>query len=253
MKKKTKLLFLSTSLLMSCASKNVPDDIVNYLNNCSIYKAFEKTKTVDYTFTSSLYDGDEKLGETDLFIYWDNRNADRFYEHQVEKYQGNKIVYDDENKIYVTSKEINSYFDTDEEIYHKVTTLKGYINQNKQDEIKEIRYSDVKYQKKQFDSEKEILFRSQETSGISKGGIYYADFFKNLLSYYPYMSIENDKLIYKLENYPYKNDDEEGLINEEIKMNSLGLLTYLEQVAKNTKTNKKSLLNVSVSYDTKTE
>lgn len=247
--KKRKLLLLSACLSVSCASQNAPQEIVSYLNGCSINKAFEQTKTISYSFTSNLYEEETKLGETSLSVYWDNSKSDDFYEYQKEEYTGSNISYDEEKNLYVTSKEIYSYLDQDDSLYHKVTYYKGYEKEETESEIKTIRYSDVKYQPSQFNSEKEVIFRSQSTSGISKGGVYYGDFFSNLLSYYPYMSIQDDLFVYTLSDYPYKNSDEEGIINEVARMNSLGLLVELTQTAKNTKTKKTSRLDVKVSYN----
>ncbi len=251
--KKRNLLILSSCLLFSCASQNAPQEIVSYINNCSISKAFEATTKIEYDFSSSLYEKEKLIGQTRLVIHWDNSDKDDFKQTLKETYTGTNISYDEEKKLYITSKVVSSYFDKKDSLYHKITCYTGYEKKEDKDDLKTITYSDVKYQKSQFNSEKEVLFRSQTTSGISKGGVYYADFFSNLLSYYPYMSIENGLFTYTLKDYPYKSDTEEGIINETVHMNELGLLVDLYQDAKNTKTEKTSILDVTVTYNSSEE
>jgi hypothetical protein len=251
MNKEIPLFLLSCALLSSCARSNVPQELVSYINGCSISNAIKDTKTIDYTFSIETKQDDSLLSSTDMRILYDNQNSEDFYRYQEENYTGELITYDDTHKIYLTRKERYIYFDSSRELYQDITYYIGYEKEG--DENKRIKGEEVLYKPSQIESVRENIFRSQSTSSISKGGVYYADFFSNLLSYYDYMKIEDGIFTYTLENYPYKNNTEEGLIDEVIHMNQKGLLIDLYQKARNTKTKKESIMNVKAVYDSSFE
>ncbi len=248
MKKKIVFLILTGLFLFSCQKSDVPDEIMDYLNNMSLNKAMEETKTIVYDFENEVYEKKEKVSSTQMHLVYDKRNEEDFSKKQVETYSLNDIVYHEDIYLHVTKKVIHTYFDKEDDYYHVVTSYTGY----KEDEKEEIteKYSDVTYKKEQVTELKKSIFTSQEVnSNSNQGGIYYGDFFASLTKYYRYMSIEEGIFTYKLEDYPYKSETEDGLINETIHMNSLGLLVDLYQSAKNTRTEMESILNVKVSYN----
>lgn len=248
MKKKIVSLILTGLSLFSCQKSDVPDEIMDYLNHMSLSKAIEETKTIVYDFENEVYEKKEKISSTKMHLVYDKRNEEDFSKKQVETYSLNDIVYHEDLSLHVTKKVIETYFEKEDDYYHVVTSYTGYKENEKEEITKQ--YSDVTYKKEQATELKKSIFTSQEvTSASSQGGIYYGDFFASLTKYYRYMSIEEDIFTYKLEDYPYKSETEDGLINETIHMNSLGLLVDLYQSAKNTRTEKESILNVKVVYN----
>lgn len=246
MKKKTILLLIP--LLFSCSAKNAPKEITSFLNACSLNKAREECKTIRYSLSSTIKESDKEKGSTSLLIEYDNSKED-FYEYQKEEYTLDNIIKEDSYQLYVTKKEKFTYL-TKENTYEVKTIYTGYKDEENKKE-NTVCPSPIRYNKDSVEELKKTLFSSYSSKGINSGGIYFADFFSSNLSYYPYMSIQNDEFFFRLENYPFKNESEEGFINEEIVMNSLGLLKKMTQNATNTTTKKSSHLFVDVEYNQK--
>ncbi len=248
MKKKIVSLVLTGLVLFSCQKSDVPDEIMDYLNHMSLSKAMEETKTILYDFENEVYEKKKKISSTMMHLVYDKRNEEDFSKKQIESYSLDDVVYHEEVSLHVTKKVIETYYDKKDDYYHVVTWYTGYEKEKDEEITKQ--YSDVTYKKEQVSELKKGIFTSQEVSSNSnQGGIYYGDFFASLTKYYRYMSIEDNLFTYKLEDYPYKSETEDGLINETIHMNSLGLLVDLYQSAKNTRTEKESILNVKVVYN----
>ncbi len=248
MKKKIVSLILTGLVLFSCQKSDVPDEIMDYLNHMSLSKAMEETKTILYDFQNEVYEKEKKISSTTMHLVYDKRNEEDFSKKQIESYSLDDVVYHEEVSLHVTEKVIETYYDKKDDYYHVVTSYTGYEKEESEEITKQ--YSDVTYKKEQVSELKKSIFTSQEVySNSNQGGIYYGDFFASLTKYHRYMSIEDDLFTYKLEDYPYKSETEDGLINETIHMNSLGLLVDLYQSAKNTRTEKDSILNVKVVYN----
>lgn len=248
MKKKIVSLILTGLVLFSCQKIDVPDEIMDYLNNMSLDKAIEETKTIVYDFENAVYEKREKISSTTMHLVYDKRSEEDFSKKQTETYSLHDVVYHEDISLHVTKKVVETYFDEKDDYYHVVTSYTGYETEEEKEITKQ--YSDVTYKKEQVTELEKSIFTSQNVSGYSnQGGLYYGDFFASLTKYYRYMSIEGDLFTYKLEDYPYKSETEEGLINETIHMNSLGLLVDLYQSAKNTRTEKESILNVKAVYN----
>lgn len=243
--KKKNILFL-LPLLFSCAAKKAPIEITSFLNSCSLSKAKEETKTIQYSLSSTKKEKDEVTSSTTLLIEYDNSKED-FYEYQKEEYAFDAIVKDDSYQLYVTKKEKFTYL-TKENTYEVKTIYTGYEDRIDKKE-KVIIPSPIRYNKDSVEELKKTVFSSYSSKGINSGGIYFADFFSSNLSYYPYMSVQNEEFHFRLENYPFKNETEEGFIQEEIVMNSLGLLKEMTQDAVNTTTKKSSHLSVQAEYN----
>lgn len=238
--KKTSLLLVIA--LCSCANGNVPEEINSFLNGCSLKKAKEQIHSIDYRYESHTFDKEGEVGSSSMHVLYD-RKEDDFYKYQVEDYTGSSILkYDGYD---VMKQEIFTYPLEDKYV---VDTYQ-YRRLDDASSLEKVKYSSVSYFK---ENSEELIYSifSSKTQGIgNSGGLYYGDFFADIRSYYPYMKVEDDVLVYTLENYPYKSQTEQGYINEVIKMDSLGMILSLEQNAKNSTTGMSTTLSLKADYN----
>lgn len=235
---------LLSILLSSCAANNVPAEINRFLNGCSLKKAKEEVRTIDYRYESHSFDGEKEVGSSSLRVLYDRKEND-FYKYQMEEYTGNSILnYDG---YHVIKQEIFTY--PLEDRYLVDTYQYQYLSDPSS--VIKTKYASVSYYK---ENSNELIYSifSSKTEGVSNsGGLYYGDFFSDIRSYYPYMKIEEDILVYTLENYPYKSQTEQGYINEVIRMDSLGMILSLDQNAKNVTTGMSTTLSLKADYNGK--
>lgn len=245
MKRKIPLL-LSFSLLFSCASLNAPEEIVTFINGCSLLECQNNTKTIKYEYSSNMTRGKEGIvSSISSTIIWDN-SKDDFYKYVKEDYSLEAISYDEEKEMYVTKKESTTSYHSEDNMYYQIDTFYGYKNN---DEDLKITQSPIKYKADSISDIKYGIFSSNQTEWMSTGGLYYADYFYSNLAYYEYMAIEEDNLVMNLVDYPYKNETESGLIQEKIMINDMGLLTSLYHEANNGEKQLISRLNINVIYN----
>jgi hypothetical protein len=253
MENRLRTLFLIPLLLSSClsAADNAPEELKDYLSSCSIERAMAGTKTIKETFLSSFSersDGEE-IGSQSLTLLWDGEDADDFYYRRDVTYSGNQISLDEDVSLYVTEKTFVLSYDESQSSYIYEKTYVGKESLEASEEttaaLPEERY-DASSARNLMD---EVFYTSSE-NGLYTGGLYYADFFSELLAYHDYMSIdEENRFVYKLENIPMKNDQEQGLVSETIHMNSLGLILDETWEGDNYTTQKHSSLSLSVVYN----
>lgn len=244
MKRKSLLIF--TVSLFSCASMNAPTEIVTFINNCSLLECENNTKTIQYEYSSNLTRGKEGVVSTiKEKILWDN-SQDDFYKYVIDEYSGESVYYDSEKEIYVTKKISKTSYQSDVDMYYQIDTYYGYKNDSEEIVFEQ---APIKYRSDSISDVKFMIFSANQYEGMSTGGLYYVDYFSNNLSYYEYMSIEEDSLVMELVDYPYKNDVESGLIQEKIVINDDGLLTSLYHEANNGEKQLISRLNIDVKYN----
>lgn len=239
-------LLLSFSLLCSCASFQAPEEIVAFINKCSLLNCQNETKTIKYEYSSNITRGQEGvISSITSKIIWDN-SKDDFYKYVVENYTLEAIAYDNEKEMYINKKESTIFYHSEDDMYYQIDTFYGYKNEG---ENLKIVQAPIKYKADSISEVKYAIFSSNQSEGMSTGGLYYADYFYNNLSYYEYMSIEDSHLVMKLVDYPYKNDSESGLIQEKIMIDDSGLLTSLYHEANNGEKQLISRLNINVEYN----
>lgn len=244
MKHKFPFLLSSIFLICSCASRNAPQEIIFYLNACSLKKAKEETKTIVYTLENTLSEKEKEKGKISLLLEQDDSKED-FYQYKMEEYTGSYVTYNSDVSFYVTKREKFTFLK--EGYYFVYTTYTGYEKDSNEIKVKTL--EPVKYLKENIYDLKNGIYASSFSQYQYQGGVYYADFMSGNLSYYPYMSIKENHFFLELKDYPFKNDTENGIITQTIEMNSLGLLESLSQEAKNLTTYVSSVMNVKVKYN----
>jgi hypothetical protein len=250
MKKKTFSLLLTGLLLASCSRANAPQELVSYIDNCSLAKAKEEVKTIIYNYENIVKDRDDNtLSKLTMVEYWDNSNSEDFYKYQEENYEGEKVYFNEEYNLYEIKRINYTHYIQEENLYYVDTMIYGYENKDLTGEMKNYKLSPAKYPVTAMNDVIYKIFASQMTMGMNQGGLYYADFMDSNLTYYPYMSIVDDLFVLELKDYPYKTESESGLIQEKVRMNSFGLLVDFYQDANNGGTGKSSIVNASASYN----
>lgn len=249
--KKSICFVLPLVLLASCGSK-VPQDIQDYINNCSLDKAQSFVKTAHLSVASSYYDttSNKVIGTSGYTVKVDRNDYENYHSLTVEAFTGTGVVKDEDSQLYVidTTAEISKSAE-DSSLFLSHLVKHGYDNEEKTGEVKEW-VEDVKFNLASLKEESTKLFYSSSTLNSVSGGIYYADFFKSKINYYPYMSIDSNNIFtFKLEKYPVKTDTEQGFYNETLHMNEYGLVIDVDQDIINYTTNRESKMTATATYN----
>lgn len=249
MKRKRLSLLLSGLVLASCARVNAPQELVSYINGCSLSKAKEEIKTIIYQYESKVLDSEnQELSKVTLSEHWDN-SKEEFYKYQEENYFGEKVYFNEDYHLYEVRRVHLTHYVEEDNLYYVDTKIYGYENQDLSGEMKEYLLSPMKYPLTAMNDVIYSIFASAQTMGMNQGGLYYADFMDSNLTYHPYMSIVDDLFVLQLIDYPFKTETESGLIQETVRMNQLGMLVDFYQDANNGKTKQSAIAIASASYN----
>lgn len=245
-------LLSSLFILLSSCSNDIRPDISEFLSTCSLEKAKEFTKTISLTYSSLLEKrtNQEELGETTISFVADLTNSDEYYSQVIETFSGQHHLFDQDSQMYVTYTTAETKSNESSDVFITTVYKEGYKDLNKPDE-KSIYQNEIETPKSLIQSRiDKIFYSSNQIDGVS-GGLYYADFFISIAKFDMYIDIQDDKLFYHLDNYPFKNDQEEGIVNEKIVMNSIGMLESLELINDNFTSSERNITLIDVSYNTK--
>lgn len=243
-------ILLSFLALVSCSS-NIPSEITTFLSGCSLANAKEKVTTISYSYSSNIIDlknDNKELGTIKTELYWDNSITDNFYKYQVSEYTGDCISQGESN-LYETKVITYTHLNSHATYYYQEKVYYGYETNEKTGEIKEIKSDPIKYQINGIKDQIYSIFATEYSGGLNISGLYYADYFTSNSKYYMYMSLSDDKLSMILENYPYKNSQEEGLINQTTTIDNIGMLTNITQYARNSSTYKATNMKAEALYN----
>lgn len=243
-------IFLSFLALVSCSS-NIPSEITSFLNGCSLSNAKEQVKTISYSYFSNIIDlknDNVELGTIKIKLYWDNSISNNFYKYQVSEYSGD-CIKPGESSLYETKVITYTHLNSENNYYYQEKLYYGYETSDKTGEIKEIRSDPIKYQINGINDQIYDVFATEYSGGLNISGLYYADYFTSNSKYYMYMSLNDEMLSMTLENYPYKNSEEEGLIDQKTTINNIGMLTNITQYARNSVTYKATRMSVEALYN----
>ncbi len=249
--KKTYLL-VSLFLLLSSCNNDIRQDISDFLSGCSLEKAKGFTKTISLNYSSILETRkeQEELGKSDILFVADLTSTEDYFSYVKETFSGENHLFDQDSQMYVNLTVAETEFDESNDVYTTTVYKEGYKDLNNPEEISI--YQEVTETPKSLIQSRidKIFYSSNQIDGVS-GGLYYADFFISIAKFDMYIDIKEDKLFYHLDDYPFKNDKEEGLVNEKIIMNEVGMLESLELTNDNFTTSErnKTLINVVYNVD----
>ena len=265
MKKIEQSLFLSPLLLLtSCqaATENSAyDELSAYLSSISFPTAYSSVNTIKEEKKETLYslptDGEEEeLGSTSSLMLYDKTKEDDFYFYQKVTYSGTYITLDKDSSLYATEKVDKIFYSSEDSLYHIQRTYTGTSSKETSD-LTSYTFPEKAYEPSFFPSAYLTdTFYKSEQDGAYTCVLYYADFFKQNLAAYTYMSMDNNVFQYKVENTPYRYMDsssrlpkEQGEISETMKMDSLGMLISLEMIKNNRTDNQKVSSTDTCSYN----
>lgn len=208
------------SLLSSCVT-GVPDDISDYLSQCSFKTAYEWVKTAELSYEAVQTDlSGQTLGTSHIQYHLDQRDIDDLYAYYDGSFSGTLATEKTEDGMIVLSKSNLRYKNSSASGY----TAEREVNGDRLETL-ELTYSVMKGTVTTF-------FYSQQTESYYLSGLYYADSLRLSLKFHQFMSIdENGDFIYHLDGVGSLGEDGKlaSVVTETFKMNEYGMLFSLVQ------------------------
>lgn len=235
-------------LLVSCAGGNVPKDIQAFVQGFDLEKTQKNLMSLSLAYEADFTnrEGNRKDGSYKANFSAGNIANGHYHSTLHADFTGNQVFFDSESQIYVTTSQVEVTFDEEQNSWLGISTKKGFSDQAltipSEDYVKR-----EKLNATNIDIRKSKIFYTQDRNGRKSGGLYYGDFILGSIKYYEYMSIQNQKLQFKLENYPYKSETEEGIVQENILVDSMGMIDSMENQVTNF--TKDVLSNASLKVD----
>ena len=213
-------------LLCSCANKNIPSDIKDFVNAIDFRFARDHLESGSFTQTYKEHINGEVSGENSIDFTFSYINQKPEF-HALFTYNGNQI------KNNITKKEVSLIYNNDE-TYNFTVSINDEPTTSKLDYLSAYEY----YYK---------IYDSQENS-FRVGGLYYGDFIAiNMNKFYKLYSLNDDKteLEVREENARYS---ENLSLSQDIKIDKYGMLLYKKEHATGTKTSDEGILIQNASY-----
>lgn len=245
-----KCFLLSFLLLLTSCNYNIPQEFIDFIDSCSLTEAKTYVDTVLVDYQSQIVDtnSDEIYGSLNIVFRCSINDFADYRSELEEVFTGESAIFDSESSLYVTYTLVTTKYDAEEDNYIRDIYKEGYKNSDLEGEISTFTTS-YTYSIYQIQEQAESIFYSSSSLGNYSGGLYYADYFRQNLRYVDYFSLEEDKMIMQVDNYPYVSDDEEGYLSEEIIMNDKGLVDYISQSVRNMTEDRDSKLSLVASYN----